>query len=104
MAATSNDADEQSPDGGLACRVFRVHGHVQGVFFRASTQTAARDLGLGGYARNLSDGTVEVLACGELPALARLERWLQDGPPMAQVDKVVSEARPFEEREDFTTG
>ncbi|MDZ7643950.1 MAG: acylphosphatase [Woeseiaceae bacterium] len=75
-------------EGAPACRLFRVTGRVQGVFFRASTQTAARDLGLGGYARNLDDGAVEVLACGSNGSLDALQRWLREGPPMAQVDDV----------------
>lgn len=101
---TDSHGSPPSPDDDLACRRFRVQGHVQGVFFRASTQTVARDLGLGGYARNLSDGTVEVLACGAPTALDQLEAWLQDGPPMASVSKVTAEALPFEERDNFTTG
>jgi acylphosphatase len=42
-----------------------VYGSVQGVGFRYSTQREALQLGLTGYARNLDDGGVEVLACGE---------------------------------------
>lgn len=42
-----------------------VYGRVQGVGFRYSTRQEALKLGLGGYARNLDDGSVEVLACGE---------------------------------------
>ena len=61
-----------SGDTGQVCRLFRVTGRVQGVFFRASTQTAARDLGLTGYARNMDDGSVEVLACGSPAVLNAL--------------------------------
>ena len=43
----------------------RVHGLVQGVGFRYSTQREALQLGLTGYARNMDDGSVEVVACGE---------------------------------------
>lgn len=87
-----------------ACQLFRVTGRVQGVFFRASTQTTARDLGLGGYAKNLPDGSVEVLACGSRDALAQLDEWLLEGPPMAAVTGVESEPRPFEDIEAFTIG
>jgi len=45
-------------------------------------------LGLGGYAKNLADGSVEVLACGTEDALNRLQSWLQLGPPAARVDDV----------------
>lgn len=91
-------------EGAPACRLFRVTGRVQGVFFRASTQTAARDLGLGGYARNLEDGAVEVLACGSNGSLDALQRWLQEGPPMAQVDDVSAESRPFRPLNSFDIG
>jgi acylphosphatase len=64
---------------------FIVSGKVQGVFFRASTRAQAQQLGIDGYARNLPNGDVEVLACGSEAALDALERWLQVGPPAAQV-------------------
>jgi len=67
---------------------FLVSGKVQGVFFRASTREQALKLGLLGYAKNLRDGRVEVLAEGEQRALDALERWLHAGPPMAKVEAV----------------
>ena len=67
---------------------FIVSGRVQGVFFRASTHDQAVRLGLSGHARNLADGSVEVVACGAAPALAALEDWLQRGPPLARVTSV----------------
>jgi acylphosphatase len=67
---------------------FLVSGKVQGVCFRAATRDEARRLGLRGYARNLPDGRVEVLAAGEAAALDALMQWLQHGPPLAQVDGV----------------
>jgi acylphosphatase len=67
---------------------FLVAGRVQGVFYRASTRTEALRLGLAGYAKNLPDGRVEVLAVGDAAALAQLERWLAHGPPHARVDSV----------------
>ena len=48
-----------------ACVLAWVYGRVQGVGFRYSTQHEAVKLGITGYARNLDDGSVEVLACGE---------------------------------------
>ena len=65
-----------------------VSGRVQGVFYRASTRERAQQLGCRGYARNLSDGRVEVLAIGELPAVHALIDWLWRGPPAAQVQDV----------------
>jgi acylphosphatase len=70
----------------MAAARFFVEGRVQGVFFRASTRQQATTLGLRGYARNLSDGRVEVLAVGDVQALERLEEWLKHGPPQARVD------------------
>lgn len=68
---------------------FIVSGLVQGVCFRASTRAQAQNLGLAGYARNLADGSVEVLASGDTAALHALEQWLRRGPPQARVEQVV---------------
>lgn len=70
-------------------RRFRVVGKVQGVYFRHGTREQARRLALRGHARNLTDGSVEVLACGMAAAVAELERWLHQGPRMARVDEVI---------------
>ncbi|MFT3896816.1 MAG: acylphosphatase [Thermomonas sp.] len=72
----------------MAAARFLVGGKVQGVFFRASTREQALKLGLRGYAKNLPDGRVEVLAEGDERALDALERWLHVGPPMAKVETV----------------
>ena len=63
---------------------FIVSGRVQGVWFRASTREQALALGLRGFARNLPDGRVEVLAAGDDAALDRLAAWLRQGPPLAR--------------------
>jgi acylphosphatase len=73
------------------CKRFIVSGRVQGVFFRASTVREANRLGLSGAAKNLPDGTVEVLAAGTKNNLEALEQWLADGPPMARVTEVVAQ-------------
>ena len=73
----------------MACAKFIVSGRVQGVFFRASTRSEAQRLGLTGYAKNLSSGDVEVVACGDASALDALERWLHVGPPAARVQSVM---------------
>ena len=69
----------------------RVSGRVQGVCFRASTRQQALRLGLSGSARNLDDGRVEVIAAGDGQSLESLARWLQEGPPAAEVAEVVRE-------------
>lgn len=70
------------------CRHFLVSGQVQGVFFRASTQDTARQLGLTGWVRNLADGRVELVACGEDAQVKQLEKWLWQGPRQARVEQV----------------
>jgi acylphosphatase len=72
-------------------RLCIVSGRVQGVFFRDSTRKMAIDLGVNGYAKNLSDGSVEVLACGEEGSVNQLCDWLWQGPPQSRVTQVVCE-------------
>lgn len=69
-------------------RYFRVTGRVQGVFYRASTQARAEELGLTGWVRNCADGSVELEASGDAEALRQLESWLWQGPERAQVSAV----------------
>ena len=79
-------ASSTAADGGPRCAArFVVRGRVQGVFFRASTRAEALRLGLDGHARNLPDGSVEVVAAGAPAALRELEQWLALGPPLARV-------------------
>lgn len=67
---------------------FLVGGKVQGVFFRAGTYERAQALKLRGFARNLPDGRVEVLAIGEDDAVEELAQWLHYGPSQARVDEL----------------
>jgi acylphosphatase len=67
-----------------------VRGRVQGVGFRYFVVQKARELGLHGYARNESDGSVEVVAQGSRVALERLLIHLQRGPSAAEVEAVDS--------------
>lgn len=67
---------------------FVVRGKVQGVWFRAATQQQAVALQLQGYARNLPDGSVEVLAQGDDQSITALEAWLWQGPLLAVVTDV----------------
>ena len=87
-----------------AARLFTVHGRVQGVWFRDSTRREAERLGIAGYAINLSDGKVEVLACGEPAALSELQAWLHHGPPMARVTKVESRGAEVTDTTGFAIG
>ena len=72
----------------MECARFIVSGKVQGVFFRASAREQAQRLDISGHAKNLDDGTVEVVACGDAANIQALERWLQKGPAAAHVDRV----------------
>lgn len=72
----------------MECRLYRIEGRVQGVWFRESTRREAVPLGITGYAKNMRDGSVEVLACGDGAALDRLTEWLKHGPPMSSVDHI----------------
>jgi acylphosphatase len=78
---------------------FLVGGRVQGVWFRAATREHALRLQLRGFARNLADGGVEVVAVGDEGALVELEQWLWQGPPLAKVAKV--ERQPLDTAASF---
>jgi acylphosphatase len=65
-----------------------IKGHVQGVFYRATTKQQADKLGIKGWVRNLPGGQVEVLAQGDREAIQKLIAWCHQGPAGARVDKV----------------
>ncbi|UIZ91517.1 acylphosphatase [Corynebacterium sp. CNCTC7651] len=85
-----------------------VHGHVQGVGFRWWTRSRALELGLAGYAKNLADGRVEVVAEGEEADVEKLRKLLEEQPSSAgrpgRVEHVQAQfgepkgAQGFEER------
>lgn len=72
----------------MAARRWIVRGRVQGVGFRWSVRRRAEALGVVGFARNLADGGVEVVARGDSHVLDELERYLMTGPRLASVDAV----------------
>jgi acylphosphatase len=82
-----------SSDPGLATvsRRCLISGRVQGVWFRGSTRQKALALGLDGWARNLADGRVEVVANGRPRDVDTLCAWLHEGPALARVDQVACE-------------
>ncbi len=84
-----------------ACRRFWISGRVQGVYFRASARERARTLGLRGWARNLDDGRVEVVASGSAAALQEFAAWLAQGPTAARVETVASEVVEIATPADF---
>ena len=66
----------------------RIDGHVQGVFFRQSTQDKARGLNLTGWVRNEPDGTVAAVAEGREEEIEKFIEWCRQGPPAADVKAV----------------
>lgn len=79
-----------------------ISGEVQGVFYRASAQRKASELGITGWARNKEDGTVEIEAQGTLEILNTLVKWCHEGPPDAEVEKVrVEKSQPLEGEREF---
>ena len=87
----------------MHCERCFISGKVQGVFFRAATQTRAHDLGVTGYAHNLSDGRVEVLACGDEQRVKELKDWLWEGAAHAKADSVECEIINVECPKSFLT-
>lgn len=71
----------------------RVYGKVQGVFFRAFTRDWASRLGLKGYVKNMSDGSVEIVAEGSEESIKELIKRVKIGPPAAIVERVSIEWR-----------
>lgn len=65
-----------------------VHGKVQGVWFRGTTESKAEEFGLAGWVRNRPEGTVEIHAEGMKEDLQRLIEWCRQGPPSASVSRV----------------
>ena len=73
----------------VTCVRLVVHGAVQGVGFRFAASEAACACPVTGWVRNLSDGTVEIVAQGSPDAIARMTAWARRGPRFASVDRVV---------------
>jgi acylphosphatase len=83
-------------------RRFLVRGRVQGVGFRWFVEREAHILGITGWVRNRTDGTVEVLAIGTRDQLSGLRSRLREGPRAARVDDVdESEAEPVKGLNSF---
>jgi acylphosphatase len=72
----------------MICKKAFVAGRVQGVFYRATAARRARELGIRGYANNLPDGRVEVLACGEAKVVDELVTFLWTGSSASRVTAV----------------
>jgi acylphosphatase len=78
----------------------RIHGRVQGVWFRESMRREAERLGASGWVRNAPDGSVEAMVQGSETAVDALVDWARRGPPQARVDRI--EIEPIETNERFS--
>lgn len=65
-----------------------IQGHVQGVFFRATTRDEARERGVSGWVQNLADGRVEAVFEGTDEDVDAMVQWCSQGSPRARVDEV----------------
>jgi len=72
----------------MVCKICWVSGRVQGVYYRGTAAERARDLGIAGYAKNLADGRVEVLAYGDAAAVEVFIEWLWVGSSASRVTAV----------------
>jgi acylphosphatase len=82
----------------------RIHGRVQGVWFRGFTREQALRTGLSGYARNRSDGSVDFALTGPQAAVEQVISVLHDGPRGARVDRVDVSWHPGEVMSGFEIG
>jgi len=79
-----------------------IHGRVQGVWFRASTQEVANQLEIKGWVRNTPDGAVEAHIQGEDSSVEKMLSWCYQGPPGARVDHIdIKKVNPEEEYTAF---
>lgn len=65
-----------------------VSGRVQGVYYRATTEEMARDVGVDGWVKNLDDGRVEAVFEGPEDAVEQMVEWFHAGSPNARVSDV----------------
>ncbi len=80
-----------------------ILGKVQGVCFRSFAKQNANKLQIEGYVKNLSDGSVEIVACGDEINLEKFLKLCQSGPIFAKVDRVIvkSENNNFDKEYEF---
>jgi len=87
----------------MISKICWVSGRVQGVYYRGTAVARARETGISGYARNLPDGRVEVLAQGAESAVASFIQWLWTGSSASQVSQVqIRDAPEIQPLEGFT--
>lgn len=98
MSEAEGHAGRRRPGARLGAVEVLVGGRVQGVGYRNFAQRRAHDRRLTGYAVNLPDGRVKIRAEGDLEAIEQFVRDLEQGPPLARVDRVDVSSVPFSGR------
>ncbi len=85
----------------MFCCQIKIYGRTQGVFFRHFARQEAKKFGLSGWAKNLPDGSVEIVACGDKEKINEFIKWCCQGPELAKVEKVDSVEIPFQKFKNF---
>ena len=85
----------------LVAKRFLISGRVQGVGFRFFAEREASRLGISGYVRKLSDGSVEVYAAGEPDSLDLFKSRLAEGPRAADVRRIEESDQPVRRSDVF---
>ena len=82
----ADEAEKTAADD--VARRLRVHGLVQGVYYRYATRQVASALGLSGWVSNRHDGSVEAFVQGPPERVEELIAWCREGPRGARVERV----------------
>ena len=86
----------------MIVKKLKIKGRVQGVCYRASMQDAARNIGICGYAKNLSDGSVEAVIIGDKEQIDKIIAWCYKGPILATTEAIdIEDLLAFETIKDF---
>ena len=86
----------------MLARHVRATGRVQGVFFRAWTKQAADELGVRGWVRNCTDGSLEAHLEGDEDEIDELIARMRDGPRGASVSELATRPAEVQSFSDFT--
>jgi acylphosphatase len=78
-----------------------ISGKVQGVYYRQSTREKSMQLGISGIVKNLTNGSVELIASGTADQLNNLIEWCKQGPPKAVVSSIEFEELPYQTFDGF---
>ena len=92
----NDSSDDLSGSDDRVCRHVEVFGRVQGVWFRGATEREANRMGVCGWVRNRSDGSVEAVFEGDAALVEQLIAWCHRGPSSARVDEVRVREEPVQ--------